>query len=336
MGNKTVTVKPSGGTYTTLQGAITGELAANADLTAMAGILTISIEGDWSGGADSTAVFVNGFTTSTDYYIKVTTDAANRAKASGYDTTRYIIETNGGAEAGQIRIQDQNVWIDGLQVHNAATAADYTPCIQVDSIAAGGQVRISNCRLRQAGNVSYKEEGVLVNDTDTNLVVWNTIMYGFGGRTSNDNAGLWLNCATANIYNCTIYGAYAGVYKVAGTINVYNSPVFNNGDDFVGSPDVIDFCASDDNDTTGTNVAESGGGASWTDDFNGAATGDFSLKATTNLVGATTDKSSGLFTNDMDGTTRGVAWDVGAHEYLAAGGGSIVPIMMQFYRRLRD
>jgi hypothetical protein len=95
MADKTVTVKPAAGNYTTLAGAIAGELVANADLTAMAGILTISISGDWSATTDSTVVVINGFTVNSSYYLIVSTDAANRAKASGVDTGRYRLRSAG-------------------------------------------------------------------------------------------------------------------------------------------------------------------------------------------------------------------------------------------------
>ena len=60
MANKTVTVRPSGGTYTSLSAASTGDETANADLTAsgLNGILTISIEGTWS-SADTGYVDIN-------------------------------------------------------------------------------------------------------------------------------------------------------------------------------------------------------------------------------------------------------------------------------------
>jgi hypothetical protein len=50
MADKTVTVRPTSGDYSSLQAAITGEVSANANLTVsgMDGIFTIQIEGDWS------------------------------------------------------------------------------------------------------------------------------------------------------------------------------------------------------------------------------------------------------------------------------------------------
>ena len=63
-----------------------------------------------------------------------------------------------------------------------------------------------------------------------------------------------------------------------------------------------------------------------------AANGDFTLKATSNLVGAGLDLS-GTFTTDIDGETR-VAWDVGPDEYIVAGpsGTDAVPLLMHMAR----
>ena len=105
----------------------------------------------------------------------------------------------------------------------------------------------------------------------------------------------------------------------------YDSAVFGNSglasDDFYCTVNLgtIDYCASDDNDGT-HNVAEgTTGGAAWPNIFTDAANGDFTLKVGVALIGAGGKAGSSLFSTDIEGTTRGTFWDVGAFEYVAAG-----------------
>jgi hypothetical protein len=314
MADKFVTVKPSGGTYTILQGAITGELAANADLTAL-GVLTVSIEGDWSGGPDTTAVVINGFITDATHYLKIITDASNRALKTGISASRYILNT--GAAAQSIEIVDGHVWVDGLQIQgNDGKYALYT-----HDIPAGGWLKVSNCYITN----SY---GIVQNSANETTYCWNTIFSG-------NNRGTLGWAGNSYFYNCTkCNGASDGMEFDAGTHTIINCAVFNNADDFdtAGATVTIDHCASDDGDGT-NDVAESGGGATWTGDFVDAANGDFTLKSTSGLVGTGTDNpGSGLYSDDIDSVARTSTWDIGADEYVAAGG-SIVPLAMHHYKQ---
>ena len=313
MANKTVTVMPSGGTYTTLSGAIAGELVANANLVTMAGILTISIEGDWSGGADTTTVDVNGFTTSAAYYINIITNAANRAKASGWDATRYALSvTNDTA----IQLRDDYIRIDGLQISTPAIDANTDSVVYVTGqVATNNYIRVSNCRLQGAGSGAVRQYVVYPTDTDMICDIFNCIVT---NAAYTNSALIRPAGAAVNVYNCTCYGGYYGIYKGGGVLNIYDSAVLNNTDDFGGTPDVIDYCASDDGDGTNA-VAEDGGGADWTGDFTDGSGGNWTLLSTSNLVGAGGRAGAGVFSVDIDGTTRGAAWDVGAHEYVPSG-----------------
>ena len=115
MANKRVTVKPTGGTYTTLQAAITGEVTANANLVTMGGILTISIEGDWSGTTDTTAVNITGFTTDSTHYVNIITDSRNKF-AGAYTTDKYKLVVSSGYTACT---NTQNYTrITGIQIKN--------------------------------------------------------------------------------------------------------------------------------------------------------------------------------------------------------------------------
>ena len=309
MANKTVTVKPAGGNYTTLAGAIAGELVANADLTAMAGILNIEIGGTWS-SSDTTAVTVNGFTTSAAYYVNIYTDAANRSGASEFSTAKYNLAP---AIASGISIQDNYVRINGIQIKIAAGASGITFAnIDFTSLAY-----IDNCRIYKSidpgAGATY---GIFIGDTSCFVKVWNCIIYGFAG-TNNTSSAIYCGGFDVAIFNSTLYGNYNGIKQANNTALAKNCAVFNNTDDFSGTI-TIDYCASDDNDET-HNIAESSADANWTADFAASATGNLTLLATSNLVGAALDDpGSGLFLDDIEGNTR-TDWDVGAYEYSASG-----------------
>jgi hypothetical protein len=217
MSNYTRTVKPSGGDSTSLADAIADCVALGADLTTdccgtgSAGILTISIEGDWSGGADTTAATLNGFTTSTDYYIKIVTNSSNRAAAASWDTSKYIL--NGGASHA-LTVMDNHVWIDGLQM----TGDNTKYSIYVNTISAGSWLKISNCRMAS----SY---GIVLWDADITAYIWNCIFNG-------NNRGVYVSAGNAYIYNCTKYGGVTdGIEFDAGTHTLKNCVVFGNDDD---------------------------------------------------------------------------------------------------------
>jgi hypothetical protein len=147
LADKTVTVRPSGGTYTTLQAAFDGEVIANPDLTAggMNGILTISIEGDWSGGADTTAVSHGTFTTDSTHYIIIKTDAANRA-GTAFSASKYRLEAASIGAGGTLNLKTSYTRCIGLQVRDT-TGANYS------SIRAreGSHIIIDSCLAYNSG-----------------------------------------------------------------------------------------------------------------------------------------------------------------------------------------
>jgi len=316
MADKNVTVKPSGGTYTSLAAAIAGELSANANLVTMEGILHIKIEGDWSGGPDTTLAEVNNFTTSADYYIHIYADSANRAKLSGWDTSRYILAVSNPG-TGALYLRDEYVDVDGLQISTPAVNANGQSAIYLGSVAAtNNRTRLSNLRLKGANDETYRNHGISGNDSDIVLSGWNIIAEDFSPSVTG-SYGFSVTGAPANLYNCLAYNCRGGYYKAGGTVNIYDSVALNCTDDFAGTPDVIDYCASDDGDGT-NDVTEDGGGADWTGDFTDGSAGDWTLLTDSGLKGAAGAAGSAIFSTDMDGNARD-DWSVGPAEYVSSG-----------------
>ncbi len=267
--------------------------------------------------ADTTLCTINGWTTGAANYILIEAASTDRASASGWDTNKYRIENT---DNESIWIYENFVRIDGLQIGilYSSTANEYV--LQIGAtITAVNDIRISNVYLRTAAN----QRGFRINDADAIVKIWNTIFAIGGGYY-----GLTINSTTVDIYNCVIYGASAGggagINRTAGTVTVINSAVFNNADDFNGTI-TEDYCASDDGD--GNNPVTP---ANWADVFENAAVGDFRLKSTdTDLHDSGTDNpGSGLYSDDIEGTTRVSTWDIGAFEFVAAPAvGNRVPII---------
>ena len=306
------TVKSSGGDYTSLSAWEAGQQGnlVTADEIRTAECYSFQ---------DTTAVTIVGWTTDATRYIKITTPSAERHDGK-WNAGKYRLEVSDtGSGFPDLWSREDYVRIDGLQIRTPSVDANFQDPLGFTTIGASNDLRVSNCIIRGADNASYKQAGIRINDADAIVKIWNVVIYDIGDDIPQKRGIKVQNATTVDLYNVTINGCYEGIFQAAGTVNVYESAVFNNTDDFSGTFNTIDYCASDDNDGT-NNVAESGGGAFWPDDFVDAANGDFHLKSSSNLVGAGNDSGSGLFSNDIDGETRTSPSDIGADEYVSAGG----------------
>jgi hypothetical protein len=299
--NKTVTVRPSGGTYTTLAAAIAGELTANANLTAagMNGILTIQIEGDWSGGPDTTAVDISGFTVDSTHYLKVITDSANKAGAVWSDS-KYRLNVSAGWTFA-FRCQNDYTQIIGIQCRNTHANAAYgmvqqnqyvvfDGCLVYNiAVSNGAILGFTNALVRNCIVSKITGVGILAGGVSSNSLYNNTV-------TNCSGVGIQCSAISTAIKNC-----YSGG---------------NTGADYAGSS--ITWTTSYSEDDTGTTdvVAYS------TDTFTNVTSGseNLSLVAGSGLIGVGTDLRADAvwpFNYDIMGTTRGTTWDVGAFEYVA-------------------
>ncbi len=307
------------------------ESAQQQDLTDNGGdtyTATCITTGDFA--ADTTSVSFDGWVTAAANYITATAGPGHSAVASGWKATQYRLVVT---DVDCLQIYDDHVRVDGLQIQFIYSSGAGKGLISINNIAAGSDIRISNCRLLGDTDGDANTYGIITWDADANVIVWNTIVYDI------DFIGYYVVAGTVDYYNCLAYGASSfGFYNDGGTTSAINCVSFKTGDDFFALT-VISYCSSDDDDTTdATNVDGNEIDADWTTDFTGAATGDFTLVSGTPLIGAAdVDPSgSGYGDPDIDGTTRGAAWDVGPHEFVAAVvGGLSLPVAMAYYNRIR-
>ena len=298
------------------------ETAQEQDLTDGGGD-TYTATGTTTGdnAADTTAVLFKDWVTAAANYITVKAASGDEAVKTGIDETRYRLT---GTDVTIIRTDEEYFRFEGLQVILTVTANNTGHGIYQNT--TGGEIRVSNCYIKGTGAGTGAGRGFRNDDATSITKIWNTIITGFYSADETPSDG-WLGVfakGTTVIYNCIVYGCSYGIRNVSETLTVKNTANFGHDTDWNGTI-TRDYCASDDG--GGTNeVAESGGGATWPDDFVDAANGDFTLKATSNLAGAgINDPGSGLYSTDMEGDNYVVdSWSLGVDEIVAAPGGIVV------------
>lgn len=306
---KTVTIKPSGGDYASLSAAITGEVAANANLIS-AGIDVLNFE--CYAMSDTTAVNVNGFTTDATHIIHIYC-AAGEGHAGVWDDSKYKVQA---ANANLFQINDNYVVVTGLQIYDTQTSPDATTLIigndvtnwKVDACLIRG-VRGSGASTTAVANTSsgWGDNGFLINN----------IVFGH-------DAGLFMNFASSSstIFDChnnTFYDMGVDGINMNSTtsanVSMRNNIVNNCGTacyqnlnaNAVHSNNISD-------DTTSPDAAFQSLSPTFVDD----TTPPYNLHldaADTAARGQGANLSS-LFTDDVDGDTRS-AWDIGADEYIS-------------------
>lgn len=304
MADKTVTVRPSGGTYTTLQAAITGEVAANANLVTMDGILTISIEGTWS-SVDTAAVNVTGFTTDATHYVNITTDSANKASIA-WSSSKYILQR--GNASYSIILTSPYTRLKGVQIKNAV------------SNGSGIQVIGNGCIVDGCHAVlTYGVALDCINGVSTTITIANSIFVGGSYRCADTSN----SAGNVNLYNCIFAKSTAAGVRIANASRIKLVNCYSGGHSSTAyttaASAIMTTCYSDD----GTNSTPTAAYSTSTFTNVTAGSEDFSLVTGSDLIGAGTDLSADAtypFDWDITGATRST-WDVGAAWFDAGGGG---------------
>lgn len=301
----TTYIKPTGqgGDYTTLSAWEAGQQGVLA--APEIGI----IDGDWSATTDTTAVTIDGWTTSEANYISVY--CASSALHNGkWNTVKYRLQIYG---QNAILIKENFIRLEGLQVANTDDRQGGY-CIQFYDNTAGGDVRISKCILKRTQTYAGSY-GFLISWTSTATVkIWNNIIYDIVGRGISGEGN-----ETVYAYNNTIHSCSTGLYRSNSTFVAKNNLVKGCTDSYNGTFSVgTDYNATDTADDIGQGTHNK---VSQTFTFVDEAGDDFHLAS--NDAGA---KDSGIdlsgdtylpFSTDIDGQTRSGSWDIGADEYVS-------------------
>lgn len=312
----TVDTDDSTGDYASLNA---WESAQQQDLTDGDGdTMTCTCQATTS-AADTTSCGIIGWVTSATNDITIIAAAGHEAVKGSWDTARYRLETS---NENALWEYVGNVNYENLQVGKSSSNGNYQRIFSLGVSGAANGRLIKNCRLKQAANNSYIEDGVTLSDTDCTLTIQNTIIYNAGTDAASDNSLVVIGGGTAvNIYNCTIFGGYYSIKRGAATVTVKNS-IFGNpavGTSLNGTITADYNCSED---SAGTN-AQAYSGSDWDNELIASTTGNFTLltggNCESNGIGPSSDAS--VPTPDIDGTTRsGTTCDIGCDEIAAAGG----------------
>lgn len=272
-------------------------------------------------------ILISGWTTNTTHYLKIyTPTAANEVGASQrhsgvWTTGKYRLESAGdGAAYHALQIEGVNVKIDGLQILEAEATNIYNAIYAFNVV---GESEISNNIIRGQAPASIGIE-VAAGGTQAGVFkIWNNIVYNFS------TGGIKLTNGANNViyaYNNTVYGdgnLADGCYYVAGGTYVAKNNVAQNcAIGFFGDSATFDATSNYNlTDDDGSGGSDGGANSQLSKTLTFAGAGNYHLAATdTDAIGAGTNLSADAnlsFSTDIDGTSRGASWDIGADEYQA-------------------
>jgi hypothetical protein len=307
--------------YTSLQGCITAEVAADAVLTDDDGIFYIYLRRTGAGGVD-TPVTIDGFTVDTTHYLYL--KQVDRAANGAWSDTAYILD-NADAATAALTISDDRCVVDGLQVRGSSTGTNTRNGIHITNLGSGGFF-IQNVLLKGTTWGTGSGVGLLVEDSGATVLFVNSVAFGWYVSDDIGFAGVRLQSGTLHCWNSISYGNTIGYSYVAGTADAYNCVSANNPTAEFSASYTKDYCCYVGG--AGTNHDTSPNSDNWALEFTDPANGNFALLATaTGCINTGTADPGGINQLDTDiiGTARpqGVAWDIGAYEYIQPSGGTV-------------
>ncbi len=296
------TVKPAGGDFTTLEACMN---ANEQNLVTADKFFNVEISGDWTGVPDTTSVTIHNYTTDATRFINIFTTGTARHDGTAYKATAYKMQI-----AGNMIIfgAGNNITIDGIVFDgnngngtgilevSAQTDNVYKDLIIYNSTDAVGSFQI--------------------NASSTSGIIQNCILFDVkrGIFASSDNPNV-------TVYNCTVHGGNSptlGISRLK-TINCFVGGF--GSEDFFSLSAGSDFNVSSDTSAADESSSNATGKSTFTDYFTSVTGGseDYHLKNDSNsLWGLAGSDQSGVFTDDIDGDTRTVPWDIGADEFVGA------------------
>lgn len=306
---RTVTVKSSGGDYSTLAAAEAGEQGNLVTLDRQLIIECYPME-------DTTAVTVDGYTVDAARNIIIRTPATDWPNGV-WTTSAYRLVTATGATSLSCR-QDYTV-IDGLQVANTGTAStdDVITVYQYRNY-----IKVVNCVVKGG----YHGIMAVVAGANGAWTIANNVVYGTysGGIRYSGSSG-----KTSRALNNTVYGCNTGNVAYRGGIEnegsyqeaANNLSIGNNGYCFKQATGQS-YNISSDATAAGTGSLTNKSLADVKLVSATAGAEDLHIQSGSVAIGAGTDLSA-YITADIDGQTRSVPWDIGADQYVVAGGTAV-------------
>lgn len=304
---RTVTVMASGGNYTSLAAAITGE---SKNLVALDRQLTILCYA--SAAPDTKLVSLssaNGWVTDSTHYIRIVVPTTER-HSGVFNSTKYYRIMN-DYEEGIVVSGVPYTRIEGLQFYSSETS--YTPSYPIE-LDNSPNCLVDSALIDVWNAYATPRQGIHMT-LSGGSTVRNTIIYGAAESAIGvywdpviiDNVTL----VNASRYNNALYGIDWSVNGGSGHLirNVYcggfQSACFN------GPASSVTMVTSASSDQTGSIKNVSIANAAFVNPTNEPLS--LRIQATSALKGAGTNLSA-YFGNDIKGQTRTVPWDIGADQ----------------------
>lgn len=280
--------------------------------------------------ADTTPSALSGWTTDATRYVQIEAEVNHGGK---WNPNVYRLEINAGSGEALVGSGNTNHFrIYGIQIKYTSTS-HFTRGLDLRDSSV---CRVWGCLIWMTGG-DYVKTGIVPAINQATGYYWNNIIINDSQYNHNNCGGLiTIQGSTAvgtnYIFNNTIIG---GAYGILTSNDTKVNVVKNNLIKGTATADLTLYNYSDSGynateDATGDDYG-SGGRANQTFTFVDEANDDYHLAA--NDAGAkgygVADPGSGLFSDDIDGQTRGATWDIGADQYVAEGGGGGLDAFLQ-------
>ena len=265
-------------------------------------IITLECYDD-DGDLNENGIYIDGFTTSATNYCKITVPVGDRH--DGTEGSGFRIDPS--LSGVVIGINDDYLVIEWIEL----TGWNYD---------SGLDVAVGNNGVVIRNNLFYSPDTERVGaHVRGSCKVYNNIFYG--------GCGLVMDGAVF-CYNNTVYGySGLGIKRNSGSAIVKNCLSYNNSTDFSASFDIT----SDYNFSKDDTAPEAAGHSIWGDTDGktpnfvsvGGGTEDFHLQATSDAIdlGSDLGTEANIDIDNRDRDAEGDTWDIGADEYVGAGGG---------------
>ena len=313
------------------------EAATQQDLVTGSNTARVVCSSDDAGSthaADTTSVSIDGWTTNATCHIAIEAASSHGGK---WNNSIYRLNSN------YFQIVEGNVRVSGLLIGNNGAAGAYLfhcqPGAEVCDYQFYNVIVINSAASGQFGSIGIEGTPSASSSVKINNcigITGNTST----GRNARFNHANWVGY----IENCNIIGAGygAGCAMTAGTWHVKNTYSGNHasGSDYA-TGGTIDYttCASSDSTNRGAGVTASiaystSSGAYFTNVTAGSEDLHIGVSSSLKDVGTDLSADAGWIADgpiDIDGVARTGTWDIGADEYVAAGGGPVIPVFMHHY-----
>jgi len=319
------TINKTGEDYNTIT---LWEDAVDGDLVTATSQPTAHVYND-DGDLNDGLIVVDGSTTNSSYYMKITAPSGERHNGT-FGSGATITYTSSLINQTMIVLKDNYIIFEWITI-SGMTADDWTTNY---FIGIGGSNNNITIRYNLIGNTnlsSTKSIGYCIGlgpfEAATNIFIYRNII---ANVAANNVSGIFLgatgNTTSAFVYNNTVYntdngtGTDTGITCADESFTCSNNLVNDCGTDFTfGASTTHDYNAASDStaDSEANNI-------NTISDADFISSSNFHLATGSDAIDVGYDFGS-PYNVDIDGTTVTGTWDIGADEYVAAGGATYYP-----------